>query len=198
MSKTVRLKDGSEAVIRPLQKDDLELSYSFFKSLPEKDRAYLRRDVTKREIIEERIREIDTGKVRRLVALVNGDIAAEGSLELSPQEWNRHVGEIRLIVAQPWKRKGLGVRMARELYVLAAAEKLEEIVVRMMRPQLAAQSIFKRLGFKEEIVLPGYVKDVLGRKQDLLLMRCDLESLWREMEFYFQDMDYRTTKYPRP
>lgn len=197
MSKTVRLKDGTEATIRPMEKGDLDRSFDFFQTLPEKDRAYLRRDVTRREIIAERFNEIDAGRVRRLVALVNGNIVAEGALELSPEEWKEHVGEIRLIVSQEWKRKGVGVRMARELYGLAASEKLEEIIVRMMRPQEAAQHIFRKLGFKEEIVLPGYVKDVLGHKQDLILMRCDLESLWREIEFFFEDLDYRTTKYPR-
>ena len=58
---------------------------------------------------------------------------ADGTLELEGHEWKEHVGELRLIVARSYQRKGLGMVMARELYGLAVNEELEEIMVRMMR-----------------------------------------------------------------
>jgi L-amino acid N-acyltransferase YncA len=119
---------------------------------------------------------------------------ADGSLERSPEEWKKHVGELRLIVAQPYKRKGLGRLMARELFLLAASAKMEEILVRMMRPQKAARSIFHRLGFRQEVVLPDYVVDLKGEKQDMILMRCDLEALWREMEDSLATDDWERTR----
>ncbi len=194
--KTVKLKDQTEVVIRPMKKDDLDRSLAFFVALPEEDRAYLRVDVTNREIVEQRIREIRTGRVKRLVALARGQIVADGALELSREEWKKHVGELRLIVARPFQRKGLGVVMARELYALAAASKVEEIVVKMMRPQVAALSIFRKLGFHEEVLLPHYVRDLTGKKQDLVIMRCDLEALWREMEDFMGDFDWMRTRCP--
>ena len=69
--------------------------------------------------------------------------------------------------------------MARELYGLANRDKVEEILVRMMRPQVGARQIFKKLGFKEEHVLPEYVKDQKGTKQDLFVLRCELAALWQ-------------------
>ena len=33
-----------------------------------------------------------------------------------------------------------------------------------------------------EVVLPDYLMDLSGTKQDMILMRCDLEALWSEME----------------
>ena len=194
MNKMVHLKDGTEVLIRPLTKDDLDKSFAFFQELPEEDRRYLRGDVTKRENVERRIRQMDSGKVRRLVALVNDEIVADGALELTGREWAAHVGELRLIVARPYQRLGLGMLLARELYTLAAGEKLDEIVVRMMRPQVAARTIFRKLGFREEVMLPDQVKDRNGSSQDLILMRCDLEAMWRELEIFFAESDWRRTR----
>ena len=182
VQKTVMLKDQTAVLIREMTVEDLELSLTFFQSLPEEDRAYLRRDVVLREVVERRIHEMLSGDVRRLVATADDRIVGDGSLEFSSERWKRHVGEVRLIVARPYRRKGLGVLMARELFLLAASAKVEEVVVKMMRPQKAALSIFQRLGFRQEVVLPDYVKDLAGRKQDMILMRCDLEALWQEME----------------
>lgn len=194
MQKTVRLKDETEVLIREMTVEDLERSLAFFQSLPEEDRAYLRRDVVKREVVERRIHEMQSGDVMRLVGTAGDQIVVDGSLEFSSEEWKRHVGEVRLIVARPYQRKGLGLLMARELFLLAAGAKMEEVVVKMMRPQKAARSIFHRLGFRQEIVLPDYLKDLEGGRQDMILMRCDLEALWREMEDSLASGDWERTR----
>jgi len=175
-----RLKDGTGVQIRPMTEKDMQASLAFFRALPEEDRECLRRDVTRPEVIEERIHEMAVGSVRRLVAVANGEIVADGSLELSRSGWERHVGELRIIVARTFQRKGLGMAMANALYDLAASEDLEEIVVKMIESQAAARSIFQRLGFREETVLRNYVKDSRGTKRNLVLMRCELEDLSRE------------------
>jgi len=194
VKKKVRLKDRTELLIRNMMPEDLDLSLAFFQALPEEDRDYLRRDVVRREVVEKRIRELRERDVMRLVAVADDQIVADGSLERSPEEWKKHVGELRLIVAQPYKRKGLGRLMARELFLLAASAKMEEILVRMMRPQKAARSIFRRLGFHQEVVLPDYVVDLKGEKQDMIIMRCDLEAVWREMEDFLATGDWERTR----
>ena len=194
MEKTLQIKDGSDVVIRTMTMDDLERSVEFFKKLPEGDRLFLRYDVTIPERLQERIAEMDRGLVKRLVAIKEDKIVADGALELIREGWKKHMGELRLVVSRAYQRKGLGALMARELYGLAASEKLEEIVVRMMRPQEAARSIFVRLGFKEDAVLPGYVRDRHGQRQDLVVMRCNLEELWAKMENYLDDTDWRRAR----
>ena len=182
MKKQVKLKDDTEVLIRQMARQDAAASLAFFRSLFEEDRAYLRRDVTKPDVVDQRIREMKSGVARRLVAVVGDEIVADGALEHSGEQWKGHVGELRLIIAPAYRRRGLGIRMARELFLLAASARVEEIVVRMMRPQKAARAIFRKLGFHREVVLPDYVRDQRGAMQDMVLMRCDLEALWREME----------------
>ena len=186
---TVKLNDGTEVTIRPMSTDDLEKSLAFFTALPGEDRACLRRDVTRLSIIQQRIREMQEGVAKRLVALVDDEIVADGAIELATYGWEHHVGELRLIVARPLQRKGLGRLMARALYNLAAGSGIEELIVKMMSSQIGARRIFQRLGFRDDVVLHSYVKDGAGKKHDLILMRCDLEDLWRQFEEYVCESD---------
>jgi L-amino acid N-acyltransferase YncA len=194
MSREVKLKNGTPVVIRPMRADDLDRSLAFFQTLSPEDRAYLRRDVSRREVVEERIRAIAAGRVKRLVAVADDRIIADAALELESEGWKEHVAELRLIVTGRYQREGLGLLMARELYSVAAEAKVEEIVVKMMRPQVAARSIFHKLGFREETMFPDDVKDVRGNKHDLILMRCDLEALWRELEDFIVAGDWQRVR----
>lgn len=194
MKKNVRLKDGTEIVLRPLKKKDRNRLTAFFKSLPKEDRIYLRVDVTDKETIKQIIKSSKLGDSKRIIALDKDNIVADGLLELEKRKWKKHFGEIRLLVSKTYRRKGLGMLLARELYLLAISEKVEEIIVKMMKPQVAAINIFKRMGFKQEAVLPDYVKDLEGATRDLIIMRCDVNEMWKELEEYLEDSDWQRTR----
>jgi len=195
MEKLIQLKDGTEILIRDLTSDDIEPSLAFFRGLPEEERIYLRNDVTRREVIEERIRKMSTGKCLRLVAVEkDGRIVADGSLESEGFAWKEHVAELRLIVASTHRRRSLGMLLARELYLQATNRRVEEIVAKVMRPQEAALKVVKRLGFVEQAVLPAYVKDTDGNKHDLIIMRCKLQDLLKELENYISLSDWQRAR----
>ncbi|MFC2139314.1 GNAT family N-acetyltransferase [Bacteroidota bacterium] len=191
MEKKVKLKDGTEITIRPITMDDLDKSHEFFLALPEEDRAYLRVDVTKREVVQRRIKDMEIMNIKRIIALHNDNIIANAALEIGSHGWEGHIGELRLIVSKDFQRKGLGVIMANELYSYATREKVEEMVIKIMKPQLAARKIFERLGFKEDVTLKDYVKDISGQRRDLVIFRCNLADLWQELEDYFHETDHR-------
>lgn len=194
MKKNVKLKDGTEIVLRQLKKKDRNRLTVFFRSLPKEDRIYLRVDITDKETIKQIIKSSKLGESRRIIALDNDNIIAAGLLELEKRKWKKHFGEIRLLVSKSYRRKGLGMLLACELYLLAISEKVEDIIVKMMKPQVAAIDIFKRMGFKEEAVLPDYVKDLEGTKRDLIIMRCDVNEMWKELEEYLADSDWQRTR----
>ena len=84
--------------------------------------------------------------------------------------------------------------MARELFSIAASRNVEEIVVKFMEPQTAARRVFEKLGFHKDLVLKKYVKDIDGIRHDLVLMRCDLNSLWQKLEHFIADSDWIRTR----
>ena len=77
-TESLKLRDGTEVLIRPMTTGDLEKSHAFFVALPEEDRICLRRDVTKLSVIQQRIQEMQDGIVKRLIALANDEIVADG------------------------------------------------------------------------------------------------------------------------
>jgi ribosomal protein S18 acetylase RimI-like enzyme len=191
MNNIETLKDGTKVVIRSLTIDDLDKLMNFYNSLPIDDRKYLRIDVTNRSVVEDRIKAIDSGDVARIVALHDDKIIADGALELTREEWRKHQGELRVIIAKDFQRKGLGMIMVRELYFLAVEKNVELAVVKMMRPQVGAQRIFRKLGFMEEHLFPDYVVDGVGKKQDLIVMTCNIKDLWEELEHFYSDSDWQ-------
>lgn len=182
MEQTVKLKDGTEVRIRPMTADDTDGLVAFFEALPDEDTIFLRRPVKNREAVIKRIKSMENDRAKRIVALVGDEIVADGVLELDPDGWREHVGEIRLIVARAYQGKGLGRLMAFELYRLANLVKVEEIIVKIMGPQTGVQKMFEHLGFHREAELKDFVKDINGKRQNLVLMRCRLHELWQRME----------------
>ncbi len=191
MEKTERMKDGTEVTIRPLVPKDTDRLMEFYGSLPEEDRRYLKFDVTDRKAVAKRLSRVESGDDIRVVAIHGGVIVASGALELSGEAWSKHQGEIRVIVARPFQKRGLGTIMIRELYFIAVQNQIQKIVARMMRPQVGAQKIFRRLGFREESMLPDFVKDLRGGPQDLILMTCDVNELWKQLDRTFSESDWQ-------
>lgn len=190
--KSITLKDGTGIVLRSMRIDDLDRSFEFFSSFPNEIRRYLRMDVTRKENIRKRIEMMNSGFAHRIVAEYEDRIVADGGLELSHWEWDAHIGEMRVLVAGDFQRKGLGMILIRELYFLAVSLKLEGVVARMMRTQETAIKMCKKLGFREQVMLPNFVKDLEGTPQDLIIMKCNLKDMWEEMEIYFRITDMRT------
>lgn len=191
MERTEKLKNGIKVSIRKLTPEDLDKLMAFYRALPVKDRKYLRVDVTDKDVVAKRIGLIKKGRIIRIIALYKNKIVADGALEFFEDEWEKHHGELRVIVAKDCQRKGLGTLMMRELYFSAVQKKVETLVVKMMRPQTAARSICRRLGFHESVLIPDYLRDMSGASQDMVVMTCDMQEFWKELEESNMDSDWQ-------
>ena len=186
-----KLKDGTKLLIRTLTFDDLEKLMEFYRALSYEDRKYLKVDVTNRSIIEKRIRAVEEGSAFRIIALHEKNIIAIGLLELATEDWLRGQGELRVVISREFQRKGLGMIMIRELYMIAVQQKVDKVIAKIMRPQIGPRKILRRLGFREELVIPDYVHDLDKKDQDLIIMICDIKDLWKEIESFYKDSDWQ-------
>jgi len=82
--KEVVLKDGSKVSLGFLVKEDFELSLDFFRKMPDGERLFLRRDVTKREILQERITEVEAGYSTVIAAADAERIVGDALLFVQP------------------------------------------------------------------------------------------------------------------
>jgi hypothetical protein len=192
MTKSVKLQDGTELTIRDLSKSDLEALMAFFSGLSAEDRRYLRVDVTNRKTVEQRLNLMDFGYHFRIGAFQNGVLVAEAALELPFEEWRRNQGEIRVLIGGDFQRRGLGMLMMKELYCLALRQNVDTVVIWMMKPQLGAQSLARKMGFHDVSVLPDYVRDQDGIMQDLVIMKGNVKVLMKEIEKYYGEVDWHS------
>lgn len=188
------LKDGTEVEITPMKKEHRDLLLEFFRSLPETDRLYLRDDVTKEETIDKWIKNLNYERVLPLLVFSQNKIIADGTLHRSEYSWDSHVGEIRLVVHPSFRKKGVGMLVARELYSFAMRVGLEKIIARMMESQKTAITIFEKLGFKKEAVLKNHVKDAKGMKHNMVIMSNDVSRLFLKLKFLEEEVTRPTTE----
>ncbi len=180
--KKVKIKEEIVVDLRPMVKDDLELLVEFFKEIPVEDRQFLKDDVMQRSTIERWVAGLDYSNTLPILALHKDKVVGDATLHQQKIGWSRHVGEIRLVVAKTYQDKGLGHVLAREIFHHAMELGLEKIMVQTMDRQARARAVFSKLGFKKEAVLKDHVKDVAGKRQNLVIMTHDVVDLWRSME----------------
>lgn len=184
------LKNGKTVLLRDMTAEDKDQSLHFFRSLSDEDRRYLRKDVTREDIVEGRIRQAVSGEVLRMVAVFEETIVADGSLEFSGDQWRSHMGEIRVIIAPKFRRQRLARIMVRELFEEAQKRHIEKVVVKLLGPQTAVRSACEKMGFRVDAVIPDYAKDQKGQLQSLLVMSCTLDHWWKEMKDAFQESNW--------
>ena len=180
--KAVKLRNSTTTTLRLLQKPDLEKLVEFFQSLPKKDRMFLRSDVMKKENILKRYGNINYDIMFPLLAVNKNRIIAIGTLFRAEFGWMHHLGEIRCVVAEKFKRQGLCSILVKELFLHAVTTDLTKIQAEIMEGQKSALSAFKRMGFKQEAVLKKHVTDIHGKRQNLVIMSLDIEDLWHILE----------------
>ena len=188
--KEIKLKSGEQITLQLFSIDDLELLVDFYASLPEKDRMFLRIDVLKRENIVARYGNPNYDLIFPVIALHKNKIVGEGTLFRAEFGWMRNLGELRCVVSDAFRRKGLCTILVRELFLRAVSTDLYKIQAAVMEDQISAIAAFKRMGFKQEALLKKHVTDVQGKRHNLVILNLDIEELWYIMEDFNQGRSY--------
>lgn len=183
--KTTVLKDGTKVLLKAMTHNDRDGLREFFVRIPEVDRKFLKHDVSKREVVDAWLKDINYGRVFPLLAVVDEKVVGDATLHRRASGWLKHVGEVRLVVDPAYRRKGLGSHMLEEIILLAADAGLEKLVAEVVAEEEGALRAFRRFNFQQVAVLPGLVKDHSGRYQDLVVMILDLSTALVPDWFYY-------------
>lgn len=164
--------------IEALEPGHLDALRRFLAALPEGDRTFMKEDVTDPASSEAWVR--GEGRARRWVAVDGGEIL--GSLFLIPLTgWSAHVGEIRVVVAQAARGRGIGRELAQFAVVQAAEAGLRKLVVEVVAEQEPAVRMFTGLGFQGEALLGDHIRDRGGDLRDMLVLAHYLDDNWSAM-----------------
>jgi L-amino acid N-acyltransferase YncA len=154
------------------------------RELPRHDLLFLRRDISNPASLDEWLGEIERGFTTTILARQDGEVVGYATLNRSDLRWSAHVGELRIMVAESFRGRGLGSLLTQEIFALALDSGLEKMVARMTLDQKGAIATFEGLGFRPEALLRDHVKDLDGKKHDLIMMSHSVAEFEATLEAY--------------
>src|SRR5882724_1477398 len=157
--------DAGEIEFRLMSRTDEVAVLDFAQKLPTHDLLFLPRNISQLEV--------QAGKV-----------VGCGTLVRDPHSWSPHVGEIRMVVSQDVRGQGVGRALSQQTFALALGAGLEKLSVQMTVDQQAAIALFESLGFKAEALLRDHVRDVDGKKHDIVVLGHNVAQVRAQMEAY--------------
>lgn len=175
---------GSDVEIAPMRSGDREALVALVATLPPHDLLFLRRDISHPKVIDAWMRALDAGELASLVARDGDTMIGCTAIFTDALSWSRHVGELRVLLAPAWRRKGLGRMLMQECFAQALALGLTKLVARMTTDQRGAIAVFEELGFRAEALLARHVRDRSGTLHDLVLMSHDVDAATARHELY--------------
>jgi len=174
--KTIALKDGTQATLRPLRREDEKDFHQLFLGIPEPERMFIKHRVTDIEVIRDWCRNIDYGRNLPLVALIDGKIVGDVTLHQQLGGWRRHIGRVSVLVHPQHRGRGLASALVSEIVDIARRAGLEKVEAEFIGEQEAAVKLFALLGFSQLLRLENYVKDMQAISHDYILMGLELTT----------------------
>jgi L-amino acid N-acyltransferase YncA len=171
----VTLSDGRQVRLRLMKPGaDVYLLHAFASSLPKDDLQFLRVDITRLMVVTLWAQNVKAGRTITVLAEAGGEVVGYASVHNDQVSWQRHLGELRIQVGQAYRGCGLGGALGKEIFAIASDLGIEKIVSQMTADQKQAIALVERRGFKHEAVLHDFVIGRDGRKNDLVVMTCDV------------------------
>lgn len=179
------------AVRQPRVNTDLNRFHEFVCAMPGFRKNYFRYDVSDFDRCRDELTSYNGHERWALLAEMDGDIVATGSIDRQPFAWSHHVAELRCTVAPPFTHLGIGRILLHQLVELATNQGIERLFVEVLREHRGAQTKLAGEGFSQEAVRPKYVRDVYGNLHDVVVMSIHLQDVWGRFEEMLYEMDCR-------
>jgi L-amino acid N-acyltransferase YncA len=176
--------DGAYIRLRSMRAADRDAVMEFARALPAHDLLFLRRDITRPDIVEEWVRNVERGRVVTVLAEGDRDLEGYATVDRGDLTWSPHVAEIRVLVTPAFRGKGLGRRLTEEAFAIALALGIEKVVAQMTADQQGAIAVFEGMGFRPEALLRDHVKDREGRTHDLVILSHDVSKFRAQLDAY--------------
>src|SRR4051812_33135321 len=175
---------GGEVEFRLMAQADEAAVLDFAQNLPVHDLLFLPRNISEPKVLAAWIKEIERGAITSLLAVLAGRGVGGGTIVRDPLSWSPHVGEIRMVVSTDVRGLGVGRALSQETFALALSAGLEKLMVQMTVDQVGAIAIFEGLGFKAEALFRDHVRDLAGKKHDIVVLGHNVAQVAAQMEAY--------------
>jgi len=174
--KNLTLKDGKNAVLRPLKPEDEKDFHHFFQGIPEPERMFIKHRVQDIKVIRDWCKNIDYGRNLPLMGVIDKKIVGAATLHQQLGGWKRHIGRVSVLVHPEYRGRGLARALISEILDIARHGGLERVEAEFIGEQDTAMKMFAMLGFNEILRVEDYVKDMQAITHDYIMMGLDLRT----------------------
>lgn len=165
---------GVGITLKTFEPDSMGAVLKFTQALPVHDLLFLGRDIQHPKVISAWRRAIEDGEVESLVAFEGETVVGTTAIVRDKFGWSPHVAELRILVTEDMRGKGLGRVLLQHCFADAIDSGAEKLIARMTPDQRGAISLFEELGFRGEAMLRDHVRDRDGNMHDLAILSLDV------------------------
>jgi GNAT superfamily N-acetyltransferase len=170
----MKLRDGTECVVRPVKKrDELKLQ-KFFLVVPEEERLFVKCNVRDRSLFQGWCRRADFEHNLPLLMLHGSKVIGEATLHQRTGGWKRHIGLVTVLTHPEYRGRDVAKILVQELVDVAPQLGLKKLEAELNGERKVAILALEQLGFRELYRLPDYVVDMQCVTHDYVVMGMDL------------------------
>lgn len=165
---------GTSITLTHFEAQHLGAVKMFAEDLPGHDLLFLARDIKHPKVINAWVDAIADGEISSLIAWDGEKVVGTTAIVRDLLGWSPHVAELRILIAEHMRGKGLGRVLLQHSFADAVDAGAEKLTARMTPDQRGAIALFEEMGFRGEAMLRDHVRDRDGKVHDLAILSLDV------------------------
>lgn len=170
---SVTKKDALNAdaglIVCPFEPRFYQAVIAFADTLPIHDLLFLPRDTKNPQNAHQWLKAVQNRSIMTFLCLDGEIVVGAGAVVRKLRGWSAHVAEIRILIRQDVRNRGIGQLLLKHCFAEAIEAGAEKLIGRMTADQKGAMAVYRALGFEREAVLRKQVRDDKGELQDLVI-----------------------------
>jgi RimJ/RimL family protein N-acetyltransferase len=172
---SLKLRDGTPVVLRPVSRRDGIILHKFLVTVPEEERLFIKKPVFARALFNEWFRQLDFEESLMLVMLHGRKIIGKATLRQRPGGWKRHIGVVTVLTHPDYRGRNVAKIMVTEQVEIARALGLRRLESELNGERKVAIRALEDIGFHYLMRQEDYVVDMKAVPHDYILMGMDLK-----------------------
>jgi len=160
----------SSVRVRPARPGDAGSFLALYRAVTAEGRFIRTDDVVAGErATRRRFRVPPNETAASLVAVADGSVVGSLGIDRGDHPVTRHVASIGMMVARPWRGRGVGSALLGAAVDWARRVGVEKIELSVYPDNAAAIALYRKFGFEEEGRLRGHSKKRTGYRDEILM-----------------------------
>jgi RimJ/RimL family protein N-acetyltransferase len=172
---SMKLRDGTAVVVRPLAKRDEARLHKFFLAVPEEERLFIKQPIFGRDMFRGWCRHADFERNLPLLILHGTTVIGEATLHQRIGGWKRHIGLISVLTHPEYRGRDVAKILVAELVQIARVLGVRKLEAELNGERKVAINALEQLGFSQLMRLEDYVLDMQAVPHDFILMGMNLK-----------------------